>query len=152
MKRSLPVALLLMFLVQGILPASEFDWLVREFSRESGINATRIPLFGFVRAAVAITHPAGASQLNLAIFEHATMEPQRFRILADSVVGSSWKPMIRVTSRKGESTNIYSRPDQNEMRLLILSLDHSDATFVQVRVEPQRLMSFIDEHGGLKHR
>lgn len=145
MKRCL-LGLALMAVLPQLLPAGEFAWLVREFSRQSGATPTYIPLFGFVRAAVAIARPAGTSQLDLAVFEHASMQPERFRSLADSTVSTNWKPMIRVLSRHGESTNIYSRPDQSHVRLLILALDGHEATFVQLRLQPERLMTFIDEH------
>lgn len=127
-------------------PASEFDWLVREFSRESGAKQTHIPFFGLVRVAVAVSHPAGTSELKLAVFEHTNLDSPRFSALTDAVVGRAWKPMVRVRSRNGESTNIYVQTDGKNLRLLIASLDREDATFVQVRIRPEELMKFVDEH------
>src|SRR3954447_338508 len=98
MSRSFPVCALIFFLPL-MLSANEFDWLVREFSRQSGARQTYIPLFGLVRFRVAVVHPAGASQLRLAVFEHANLESERFRHLTDAVVGDEWKPMVRVRSR-----------------------------------------------------
>jgi hypothetical protein len=130
---------------------SEFDWMVREFARESGMHPLRIPFFGLVRFAVAVVQPAGTSELNLAIFEHPRFDATRFSAMADSAVGSSWKPMIRVRSRDGESTNIYAQTDVERLRLLIATLDHDDATFVQVRVKPQELIRFVDQQKWKKH-
>ena len=132
------------------LPASEFDWVVREFSRESGAKQTHIPMFGLVRFAVSVSHPGGASELKLAVFEHTNLESRRFSELTDSVIGRNWKPMVRVRARNGESTNIYSQTDGKQMRLLIASLDHDEATFVQVRIRPEELMKFVDDHAGSK--
>ncbi|MBV9156735.1 MAG: hypothetical protein JO097_10780 [Acidobacteriaceae bacterium] len=145
MQRSLGV-LSLLILLPLALPASEFDWLVREFSRESGARQTHIPLFGLVRFAVAASHPAGTSELRLAIFEHANLEPRRFGELTDALTDRNWKPMVRVRSRNGESTNIYAQTDGKNLRLLITSLDRDDATFVQVRVRPEQLMKLVDDH------
>ena len=117
-----------------VLQAGEFDWMVREFSRETGIKPTHIPFFGVAKFVVAVGHPAGTSELNLAVFENAEIDAVRFRRITDDAVGSSWKPMVRVRSKSGESTNIYARPSGKEMRVLIATLDHSDATFVEVRV------------------
>jgi hypothetical protein len=62
-------------------------------------------------------------------------------------VGNSWKPMVRVRSRDGESTNIYEQSNGDNLRLLITTLDQGgEATFVQVRVKPTTLMKFVDEH------
>jgi len=129
------------------LPASEFDWMVREFSRETGAKAMHIPFFGLARFVVAVGHPAGTSELRLAIFEHANLEPARFSDMTDVATGGAWKPMVRVRSRDGESTNIYAQGDKDNLRLLITTLERDgEATFVQVRVKPAALMKFVDEH------
>jgi hypothetical protein len=127
--------------------ASDFDWLVRDFARESGVQPLHIPMFGLVRFVVAAIEPAGASELNLAVFEHAHFDPDRFRELTGRAVGPSWKPMIRVRSRNRETTEIYAQTDEQRLRLLIATLDQQDATFVEVRVKPQELMRFVDQEG-----
>lgn len=145
-------AALLGLLFPVLLQASEFDWMVREFSRETGMKPTHIPFFGLAKFVVAVGHPGGTSELNLAVFENADLDSSRFSHITDSAVGSSWKPMIRTRSKSGESTNIYARPSGKEMRVLIATLDHSDATFVEVRVEPEALMRFVDDHkSGHEH-
>jgi len=58
--------------------------------------------------------------------------------------------MVRVLARNGESTNIYAQTETDRLRLLIATLDKNEATFVQVRVRPQQLMRFVDEHGWRK--
>ncbi len=147
--RSICACLVLLLIAPLALPASEFDWMVREFSRESGATPTHIPFFGLARFVVAVGHPAGTSELRLAIFEHTNLESRRFSSITDTAVGSAWKPMVRVRSRNGESTNIYAQGDADNLRLLITSLDNGgDATFVEVRVKPATLMKFVDEHCG----
>jgi hypothetical protein len=145
------VAISLLFLLPLPVPASEFDWLVREFSRESGAKRVHVPFLGLANFVVKVGHPAGTSEMKLAIFERGDLEAPRFTSLTDSAVGGSWKPMIRVRSRNGESTNIYVRTDGKHLNLLIASLDDDEATFVQVRLEPQALMQFIDEHDDHRH-
>jgi hypothetical protein len=129
---------------------SEFEWMVHEFARESGTQPVYIPLFGIVRFAVAVVQPAGTSELKLAIFEHPRLDSARFSDMADKAVGGLWKPMIRVRSRDGESTNIYEQANGEQLRLLIATMDSDNATFVQVRVKPQELMKFVD-HRKWKH-
>ena len=130
------------------LPANDFDWLVREFSRESGAKQMHIPFLGFARFVVSVGHPAGTTDFRLAIFERGELESLRFSSLTDSTVGSSWQPVIRVRSVKGESTNIYARPDRKRVGLLITALDGDTATFVQVQIKPDALIKFVDEHRG----
>lgn len=130
------------------LPASEFDWIVREFSREIGVNPTKIPFFGLARFMVAVARPAGASDLHLAIFEHPDIAPDLFSTFADeAVVADGWRPVVRVRERNGETSNVYARQDDRKhLRLLIATLDRDDATVVEVRIQPQELIKFIDEH------
>ncbi len=145
-------ALLILFLLPWPVPASEFDWMVREFSRESGAKQVHVPFFGLARFAVAVGHPAGTSDVKLAIFERGDFEGLRFSSLTDAAVGSSWKPMIRVRSSNGESTNIYLRTEGKHLNILITSLEGDDATFVQLRVQPESLIKFVDEHRGWSNR
>jgi hypothetical protein len=147
MRRLLGVALVALWL-PGLLPASEFDALVREFSRQTGSEQTRIPFFGIARFAIAISHPAGTSDLRLAVFEHPNVLPRNFAKVADEVVGGGWNRIIRVQSRKGASTNIYTRRDGNHLRLLVATVDGEDATFVEMRIKPEALMKFVDEQRG----
>ncbi|MBV9759098.1 MAG: hypothetical protein JO340_00925 [Acidobacteriaceae bacterium] len=129
---------------------SEFNWLVREFARQTGVEPVHIPLFGLVQFVVAVARPAGTSELKLAVFEHVHLEPARFTEMSDNAAGNLWKPMIRVKSSHHESTNIYAQTEGERLRLLIATLDQQDATFVQVRLKPEELMRFLDEHGVTK--
>ena len=128
------------------LAAGEFDWMVREISRESGAKPIHIPFFGFSRFAVGVSHPAGAIDLHLAVFENVDLAPERFSTLIDSAAGDLWRPMVRVRSRRGESTTIYLRESCKDLRLLIGNFDGGDATLIQVRLKPEELMKFVDEH------
>jgi predicted metal-binding transcription factor (methanogenesis marker protein 9) len=151
MRRLLSICILSVSLTQG-LSASEFDWLVREFSRQSGAEQTHIPLFGLVRFCVWAARPAGTRDLRLAIFEHANLQPERFSQLADDVTGIRWKPIVRVRSRQRESTNIYVQENGKDLELLIATFEAQEATFVQVRLRPQQLIHFVDENRHSKHK
>jgi hypothetical protein len=135
-----------------ILPASEFDWLVREFSRQSSAKPVHIPFFGLARFVVAVGHPAGTSDLHLAVLEDVELESARFSQLTDELVGPAWKPIVRVRSRKGESTNIYAESHGKDLRVLLTVLDGSEAILLEVRIKPEALMKFVDEHGRSRHR
>ena len=149
--RRLTILWALLFASSPLLPAGEFDWMVREFARQSGAHQLHIPFFGLARFIVAVGHPAGTSELKLAIFEHPDLYPENFSRIADSAVGASWKPIVRVRERGGESTNIYAQPDGKHLRLLIATLDKDDAVFVQVRIQPEQLSAFIEEHKKHHH-
>ena len=143
--RRLRILAVILLALPVALPAGEFDSMVREFSRQSGVRPVHIPLFGVVRFAVAIAHPAGTSDLKLAVFEHPNMRAGEFARATDFMIGNSWKQIVRVQSRNGEFSNIYLQPAGKHLRLLIATLDNDDATFVEVRIKPEALMKFVDE-------
>ena len=108
------IALTVLFTaLSATLPASDFDWMVREFARQSGTQPLHIPFFGLARFIVAVAHPAGASELKLAVFENPKVLPADFASLADSTVGPAWKTIVRVRSKNGECSNVYAQPDGN---------------------------------------
>jgi hypothetical protein len=127
------------------LQASEFDWIARNVERESGCKRTHIPFFGLARFVVAVGHPGGASELNLAVFESADIAPERFREIVDHSVGGSWKPMVRVSKRNGESTTIFAQADGRHIRMLIGTLEHGEATLVQARVNVGEFIRFVND-------
>jgi hypothetical protein len=149
MRRLIALATVLLALPL-LLPASEFDWMVREFTRQSGARQLHIPFFGLARFVVAVAHPAGTSELKLAVFEHPRVDAENFSSIADRTVGSAWKPIVRVRSRD-ESSNIYAQPNGKHLRLLIATLDKDDAVFVEVRIHPEELIKFVDQQRHNHH-
>jgi hypothetical protein len=141
--------ILLTIWLPAILPAGDFNGLVREFSRQTGAQQTRIPFLGLARFVVATAHPAGTSEFRLAVFEHVNGRQTDFANVADGVVnGEGWKRIVRVRSKNGESTNIYMQPDGKRVRMLVATVDSGDAVFVEMRVKPEALIKFVDEHDG----
>ena len=144
--------LLLAILLPAVMPAADFNGFVREFSRQTGAHQLYIPFFGLARFVVAVAHPAGTSDLKLAVFEHVSTRPTHFAQTADRLAsGEGWNRIVRVRSRNGEFTNIYTRRDGNHLRLMIATLDGEDATFVELRIQPEQLMKFVDEHDHKHH-
>lgn len=129
----------------GPLSASEFDWMVRQVSYETGVKPVHIPFFGLARFVVRVGHPAGASDLHLAVFENTHLAPLRFSELFDRTAGPAWNPIVRVRSRKGESTNIYARQEGKRLRLLICASERSETTLVEVRIQPDKLIEVVEE-------
>jgi hypothetical protein len=134
---------------------AEFDSIVRTVEQQGGCRRIHIPLFWLARTVVAVGHPAGASELKLAVFGHPTLASDRFAAIIDDAVGPFWKPMVRVRSKDGEVTTIFLRENgPRTVRLLIANKDRDDTVLMEVRLNVDRLLSFIDEHqhGGVPDR
>jgi hypothetical protein len=139
----------LLFLAPCLLPAGEFEWMTREFARQSGTQPLHIPFFGLARFVVGVAHPAGAQDLRLAIFEHAfehaNVRAEQFSRMADSTVGQNWKPIVRVRNSSGEVSNIYVQPEGKHVRVLIATRQNDEVVFVELSIRPSELMKFVDE-------
>lgn len=133
------------------LPAADFEGFMREFSRQTGAQRVRIPFFGLARFVVAVAHPAGTSELKLAVFENVDGHSTDLARMTDRFIkGDGWNRIVRVKERNGDSTNIYMQPDGSRLRMLLAVLDGGDATFVQMKIRPEQLESFVNDH--CRHR
>jgi len=143
--RSYMAVTALLFALPFVSTASEFDWMTREFARQSGTQPLHIPFFGLARFVVAVAHPAGASDLKLAVFEHTNIGSDQFSHLADATVGIDWRPIVRVRQNTGDVSNIYVQPEGKHLRVLVASFAKDEVVFVQVRIRPEELMRFVDQ-------
>ena len=136
----------------AVLPASDFDGLVGEFARQTGAERIHIPFFGVARFAVAVAHPSGTSDLQMAVLENVHGDYADSGKITDRlVIRDGWKRIVRVQEKKGEMTNIYMLPEGKRLRMLVAVVNNGDATFVQLRIKPEALAKFVDEHDGGHH-
>jgi hypothetical protein len=143
---ALPRFALALLLLTAPAFGGEFDWMVRQFARESGTDPLHIPFFGVARFLVSTTEIAGTSDIHLAVFPDMRISRERYAALTGTIVGPSWKPMLRVRSGNGESTDIYAVPVGKQLEILLCSYSGNEATFMQAKLKPEKLISFVDEH------
>lgn len=148
MRALVPVAML----VALAWPAAgnrEFDAVVRSIESNMNVRRTRIPKLGLAKLLLRIGNPSGVKQFDIAIFEDVRLSRDSVRDLDKAVRKATrerWIPMVRVRER-GEWTAILARPDgENRMRLLIATVDSSDAVVVHVSVDASKLAATLDEH------
>ncbi|MCU1347056.1 MAG: hypothetical protein JWO56_86 [Acidobacteria bacterium] len=148
MKRALP-RLAVIALVFCALPLrADFDALARTVERRSGAKRIWIPFFGVARFVVHVSHPKGVHDVKLATFEGGSF---RAPVLdASDVLGEGFRPLVQVQSKRaGESTLVYARPaDGDLMTLLILNVDASDTTLVEVTMDAERVARELAKEEG----
>ncbi len=128
----------------------EFDAIVRRVETYYATPPTRIPLFGLANLIVKVAHPAGATDLKLAIFEDmrrpAFTGGEEFTTLVSEALGPDWRPFVRVHSRRDrEWTCIYSNASGNRLGLLIATLEQREATLVRVRLNTKALLDWVHD-------
>lgn len=128
----------------------EFRDIVQAISDHYHTRPTRIQFFGLVNAVTFVARPAGTSHIDLAVFEdlEGTMDAGQLR----RIVGHGWKPFVQVVShRKGqeETTLIYMRSEGRDTRLLITTIEHREATVVQLKLNVDALRRWMDDPGHM---
>jgi len=105
-----------------------------------------IPLLGF---ALFFAKPEGVSGLKLAVFEGfqttAHAEVQR---VVESSLGPGWYPFVRVRSKGDrETTLIYANPSGDKMRMMIVNVESSEATVVELKLSDRAIKHWLKEPG-----
>jgi hypothetical protein len=127
----------------------EFTDVVHVISDEFHTRPTSIPMFGLVNLVTAAVHPAGTRHIDLAVFEHLSDRDREGRNLPESIlsaVGRSWKPFVQVRSRKtghDENVFVYMRQAGKEWKLLVIAVEHDEATVVQLLLDADALARWM---------
>lgn len=123
----------------------EFRGVVHAIESSYGVHHMHIPLLG---VAVFFARPEGVSRLKLAVFENfnARTDPEDVKRLVERSLGSDWVPVVRVRSKADtETTLIYTNPSGGKLRMMIVNVESSEATVVEMNLSERALKQWIDE-------
>ncbi|PYV83981.1 MAG: hypothetical protein DMG05_25210 [Acidobacteria bacterium] len=127
----------------------EFGLVVRQVESYFHVKRTHIPLLGFMKPVLWIARPAGAKSVEIAIFEDQDfsrgLDDPEFEKLINQSVGQNWQPLVRVHSRRDrEQTTIYARDMGKNFKLMIITLEPSEAVVTQVKLSFQELIKCLE--------
>jgi hypothetical protein len=120
----------------------DFDGVVKQVESHYQKKRLWIPFMGMIGLVSTAARPLGASDFKLAVIEdiHDRNNPP------DLNFTESWRPVIRVRERNGESVNIMARDDGHKaVKLLMLVVDNDSAVVMQMRMAPTRFLEFVAE-------
>lgn len=93
----------------------------------------------------------GAQGLKLAIFEgfEKPVNSDDVRRVIEGSLGPGWYPFVRVRSKgeSGETSLIYTNPNNGKMRMMIVNLEPSEATLIQVSLADRDIRKWLKEPG-----
>ena len=129
---------------------NEFDRVVKQLKTQYRAKRTGIPLLGLVNFAIKIVRPKGVKNFKLAMFEDQDFSDKPGGVQLSSVVQAAltpaWHPLVRVYSQQnGEQTYIYLREAGRDIKLLIVNVEPREAVVVQVKVDPQTLIKWMQK-------
>lgn len=147
----------LVFCFVGVAPPSaragdrEFGLLVRYVESHYHAHRSHRFLLGFACfAANLAARPEGVRGMRLALWENgiataAAGSDADFPDVVRAGLDEGWQPMVRVWSRRtGERTVVFAKPEGKEMKLLVATVEPSEAVVVEMRINPDRLSRCID--------
>ena len=131
-----------------------FDAVVHGIESRYGVRATRIPFMGLISGIAGISTHGGVRGLHVAEIEHlhGAVDGAEFNALVEERVGKGWQRMIRETSKDGDQTLIYVKPEGERMGLLIVDRDSQEINVVQVSVDPDHLDDDMGQFRHLHHK
>jgi len=127
----------------------EFKGIVSSIEHTYGVHHTHIPFLGL---AMFFARPAGVHGFKLAVFEgfQAPTDSDGLRRTIENSLGPGWYPFIRVQSKgesDGETTLIYTYPCGDKMRMMIVSLEPSEAVVLKMELNEHAVEKWLKEPG-----
>jgi hypothetical protein len=125
----------------------EFRGVVNAIEANYGVHHLHIPLLGF---ALFFARAEGASGVKLAVFDNfpapaASVEISR---IVEKSLGPGWYPFVRVRSQADrETTLIYTNPSTGKMRLMVVNIEPSEATVVELSLSERDIKKWLKEPG-----
>jgi hypothetical protein len=105
---------------------------------------------GLAGFTVKFWHIGGVKSFKGAIFENQqfvnTGLDRRFDEVVREAMESGWQPVVQTFDRRsGEHTYIYAQDLGKDMKVLVVSLEPTEAVVLQVKVNPNKLADFVNE-------
>ena len=144
MKRLTLVALLLMSM-SAWGSDTGIKTVVKALESKYGVHHHGIP---FLWMAKPFMKGSGVSGMKIAEFENLRLTDENkieARKSVEDSLGQEWFPFVESWEKKGDWAIIYARPAKNGMELLILSLESSEITVLQLKMDEKASDRWMDE-------
>ncbi len=152
--RSLAALVVTAALISAAAPAAraddpEFDAITHQLKSHFNARRVSIPFLGLANFFVRVVRPAGVKSVKVAIFEDLSSTPGQlgngFNAIMRSVLSPEWQPLLRVRSRDGERLYVYAREAGENIKLMVVNIDQTDAVVARVKLSPKRLAEFLQD-------
>ena len=126
----------------------EFDAITKHIKAQYKARRRKIPFMGLANFAVKIIRPAGVRSIKVAIFEELNHVPaagsNELSLVMRGALSPEWLPLVRIRSRGGEQIYVYAREAGENVKLMVVNIEGTEAVVARVQVNPQKLKAFLD--------
>jgi hypothetical protein len=149
MKSLRPLVLILCASTLAVAGDHEFRGVVHSIEATYNVHHMHIPLLG---VALFFARPAGVGGLKLAVFEGFKTPTDAADVtrVIESSLGPEWHSFVKVQSKgktNGETTLIYVIPSGGHMRMMIVNVEPSEATVVELNLTDRAIKKWMKEPG-----
>jgi hypothetical protein len=157
MKRKFLIALLFAAatFTTFILPAetrakgNEYNAVVKHLKTRYQAKKVKIPFIWLARFAVGIVRPAGVKSFSVTLFQdlkfsRETLDQEMKGALKNSF-SPDWSPIFHVRSREGQQVYMYMREDGENVKLMLVTIDKTEAAVIRATFKPEKLAEFIND-------
>ncbi|HWS98903.1 MAG TPA: hypothetical protein VN256_01430 [Pyrinomonadaceae bacterium] len=125
----------------------DFDAITRHLKSHFNARRVSIPFLGLANFFVKVVRPAGVKSVKVAIFENLDFaqgqSASAFNAVMRSALSPEWQPLIRVRSRDGGLLHVYAREAGENIKLMVVTINQTDAVVARVKLSPKRLADFL---------
>lgn len=126
----------------------EFDAITKHLKLHYNAKRISIPFLGLAKFFVRIVRPAGVKSFKVAIFEDlkftAGERDTELSAVMRGALDPEWQPLIRTRSRDGEQVYVYAREAGENIKLMVVTIDRTDAVVARVKISPTKLREFLN--------
>lgn len=131
----------------------DFNNIVHQIEAEYHVHQSYPFLSAFAGFVGKCSRVAGVKAFKMAIFEDHDLLSSGGDARLDEVIQSAgksgWQPMIKSFSRRSHEHNyIYVQAHGKDFRLLLVTLEPSEAVVLEVGIDAAKLSKFINDHSG----
>jgi hypothetical protein len=127
----------------------EFDAITKHLKQHYNARRISIPFLGLARFFVRIVRPAGVKSFKVAIFEDLDFTSAKTDTELSAVMRGAlspeWQPLVRTRSRDGEQVYVYAREAGENIKLMVVTIDRTDAVVARVKLSPTKLRDFLND-------
>jgi hypothetical protein len=127
-----------------------FNSVVGSIESRYHVRATHIPFLGLACFIARKSSHDGVANLHVAEFENvaADVDGAELNTMIEEKLGPEWERIVRESTRHGDQTLIYMRPEGARIGLFVLDKDEKEINVVQVSVDPDHI---DDDIGQYRH-
>lgn len=127
----------------------EFDAITKHLKQRFNAKRVSIPFLGLANFFVRIVRPAGVKSFKVAIFEDlnlgAGQSDAGLALVMRGALSPEWQPLVRTRSREGGQVYVYAREAGENIKLMVVTIDRTDAVIARVKLSPKRLSEFLQD-------